>query len=101
MIRTRFLALMTAAGVALSAAAWAQQAYTTRTANVRAGPERDFPVVATLAPGTPVFIAGCLGDYQWCDVDFGSGRGWVNTRALQSNYHNRVVPLYGYGATLG
>jgi uncharacterized protein YraI len=101
MIRTRFLALVTAAGFALSAAAWAQQAYTTRTANVRAGPERDFPVVATLAPGTPVFVAGCLNDYQWCDVDFGAGRGWVNTRALQSYYQNRVVPLYGYGSTLG
>jgi uncharacterized protein YraI len=101
MIRTRFLALATAAGVLLSAAAWAQQAYTTRTANVRAGPDTDFPVVAQLAPGTPVQVDGCLPDYLWCDVDFGAGRGWVHTQSLQSYYGSRVVPLYGYGATLG
>ena len=101
MIRTRVLALVTAAGVLLSAAAWAQQAYTIRTANVRAGPNTDFPVVAQLAPGTPVYVDGCLSDYQWCDVNFGPGRGWVNTRALQSHYGSRVVPLYDYGATIG
>jgi uncharacterized protein YraI len=101
MVRTRFLALATAAGVLLSATAWAQQAYTTRTANVRAGPDTDFPVVAQLAPGTPVYVDGCLSDYLWCDIDFGAGRGWINTRALQSYYGSRVVPLYGYGATLG
>ena len=101
MIRTRVLALATAAGMLLSAAVWAQQAYTTRTANVRAGPDTDFPVVAQLAPGTPVHVDGCLSDYQWCDVDFGPGRGWVHTRALQSNYGSRVVPIYDYGASIG
>ena len=101
MIRTRVLAFVTAAGMLLSAAAWAQQAYTTRTANVRAGPDTTFPVVAQLAPGTPLYVDGCLADYQWCDVNFGPGRGWVHTRALQSYYGSRVVPLYGYGATLG
>src|SRR6187200_2085206 len=101
MIRKSFLAIATAAGLALSAAAFAQQAYTTRPANVRAGPAPDFPIVGTLAPGTPVNVAGCVADYLWCDVEFGGGRGWVSTRTLQSYYQNRVVPLYGYGATIG
>jgi len=101
MIRTRFLALATAAGIALSAAAFAQQAFTTRTANVRAGPAPDFPVVVTLPPGAQVNVAGCVDDYRWCDVDFGGGRGWLNTRALQTYYGDRLVPLYGYGANIG
>jgi uncharacterized protein YraI len=101
MIRTRFLALATAAGFALSAAALAQQAQTMRTANVRAGPAAEFPLVATLAPGTPVNVDGCVADYAWCDVDFGGGRGWVRAASLQSYYQNRVVPLYGYGASIG
>lgn len=101
MIKKRFIALAAAAGLALSGIAWAQQAFTTRTANVRAGPERDFPLVATLPPGASVYIAGCLSDYRWCDIDFGGGRGWVSSRSLQSNYGSTVVPLYSYGATLG
>jgi uncharacterized protein YraI len=85
----------------MSAAALAEQAYTTRTANLRAGPAPDFPVVARLAPGTPVFVDGCLSDYAWCDVEVGGMRGWLNTRTLQAYYGSRVVPLYGYGATIG
>src|SRR5439155_15122814 len=76
-------------------------AYTTTPANVRAGPAPDFPVVARLAPGTPVYIAGCLSGYQWCDVEFGGNRGWLNTRTLQAHYGSRVVPLYSYGQTIG
>jgi uncharacterized protein YraI len=101
MVRKSFLAIATAAGLALSAAAIAQQAYTTRSANVRAGPAVEFPVVATLPPGVPVRVDGCVADYLWCDVEFGGGRGWVSTHTLQSHYQNRVVPLYGYGATIG
>ena len=101
MIRTRFLAFATAAGMLLSAASWAQQAFTTGPANVRAGPDIDFPVVATLAPGTAVHVDGCVAEYRWCDVDVGPGRGWVSTSLLQSHYGSRVVPLYSYGATIG
>ena len=101
MVKNRLIALAAAAGIALSSAAWAQQAFTTRTANVRAGPERDFPLVATLPPGASVYIAGCVADYRWCDVDFGGGRGWVSTRSLQSTYSGSVVPLYSYGAQIG
>lgn len=101
MIRKRILALATAIGVALSAAALAQDARTTSNANVRAGPATDFPVVANLARGTPVHIAGCLSGYQWCDVEFGGNRGWIASRLLQTSYQSRVVPLDGYGATIG
>lgn len=101
MIKNRLIALAAAAGIALSSAAWAQQAFTTRTANVRAGPDREFPLVATLPPGASVYIAGCVADYRWCDVDFGGGRGWVSSRSLQSTYGGSVVPLYSYGAQIG
>lgn len=101
MIKNRLIALAAAAGIALSSAAWAQQAFTTRTANVRAGPDREFPLVATLPPGASVYIAGCVADYRWCDVDFGGGRGWISSRSLQSTYGGSVVPLYSYGAQIG
>jgi uncharacterized protein YraI len=101
MVKNKLIALAAAAGIALSSAAWAQQAFTTRTANVRAGPDREFPLVATLPPGASVYIAGCVADYRWCDVDFGGGRGWVSTRSLQSTYSGSVVPLYSYGAQIG
>src|SRR5258706_11536441 len=101
MIRSRYVALVAAAAIALSSAVWAQEVVTSRTANVRAGPAREFPLVATLAPGTPVSIAGCTDGYLWCDIDFGGGRGWVSTRSLQSYYRSDIVPLYGYGPALG
>jgi len=101
MIKSRWIALVAAAGIAVSSAAWAQQAVTTRTANVRAGPERDFPLVATLPPGAAVNVHGCLSDYRWCDVDFGGGRGWISTRSLQSYYGNAYVPFYSYAPTIG
>jgi len=101
MLRARFLALATATGFALSAAALAQDAQTTGNVNVRAGPATDFPVVARLPRGAPVHIEGCVSGYQWCDVEFGGNRGWIASRLLQASYQSRVVPLDGYGATLG
>src|SRR5258706_6979277 len=101
MIRKQFIALLAAAGMALSAVAAAQEAYTTRQVNVRAGPERDFPLVATLAPGTSVHVNGCVADYVWCDIDFGGNRGWVIGRSLQYYYAIRYVPLYSYAPSIG
>jgi hypothetical protein len=48
-IRSSFL--LAAFLCSISAAALAQEAYTNRTANVRAGPDRSYPLVAQLGPG--------------------------------------------------
>jgi uncharacterized protein YraI len=101
MMRIRSSHLLLAASLLFSAAVCAQEAYTTRPVSVRAGPARDYPLVATLAPGTPVSVAGCVTDYQWCDIITGGIRGWVYARGLQYVYEGRRVPIYGYGAIIG
>jgi uncharacterized protein YraI len=60
MSRARRFASSLVPGLLLSGAALAQTAYTVREANVRAGPERDYPVVTRLAPGTEVSVSGCV-----------------------------------------
>jgi len=62
MSRARRFASSLVPGLLLSAAALAQTAYTVREANVRAGPERDYPVVTRLPAGTPIEVTGCNED---------------------------------------
>ena len=100
-MRMRFSGFFVAVGLLCSAAAWAQEAYTTRPVNLRAGPARDYPLVAQLASGTPVTVAGCVSDYLWCDVIYGDVRGWAYAKGLQYTYQSRMVPIYGYGAAIG
>lgn len=97
----RFMIFIAAIGMAVSAAASAQEAYTSRPANIRAGPEQDYPLVATLAPGTPVNIVGCIDGYRWCDVIAYDIRGWVSARSLQFTYDGRRVGVLEYGPTIG
>jgi uncharacterized protein YraI len=101
MMRKRFSGFFIAAGLLCSAAVFAQEAYTTKAVNLRAGPARDYPLVAQLAAGTPVTVAGCVSDYLWCDVIYGDVRGWAYAQSLQYAYQNRQVPIYGYGAAIG
>ncbi|HZV93015.1 MAG TPA: SH3 domain-containing protein, partial [Caldimonas sp.] len=80
----------------------AQDATTTKFVNLRAGPARDYPLVATLGPGTPLAVQGCTVGYGWCDVIGAGGlRGWVYAGNLAYPYQNSEVPLLGYGATIG
>ena len=85
----------------ISAAALAQEAYTNRTANVRAGPDRSYPVVAQLGPGVALQVMGCIDDYSWCDVVFDDNRGWIYAGSLVYPYQNNRVPILGYGAIIG
>jgi len=86
---------------AIPAAALAQEAYTNRTANVRAGPDRTYPVVGQLPPGAGLQVMGCIDDYSWCDVVFGDNRGWVYAGSLSYPYQSGRVPILGYGAVIG
>ena len=86
---------------AIPTAALAQEAYTNRTANVRAGPDQSYPVVAQLPPGVGLQVMGCIDSYSWCDVVFGDNRGWVYAGSLSYPYQNRRVPILAYGPTIG
>lgn len=77
------------------------QAFTNRPANLRAGPRRDYPIVAQLSRGTPVMVAGCLSDYSWCDVILPRSRGWIYARSLNYPYQGSYVPVISYGPVVG
>lgn len=99
--RTRFAVLIGSVLLASSALVQAQNAYTSRPANVRAGPDRAYPLITQLAPGTPVDVSGCLSDWSWCDVGFDDTHGWVYAPSLAYVYEGSRVPLYSYAPSLG
>lgn len=68
----------------VSLPAFAQTASTTQAVNMRAGPDRAFPVVTWLPAHTPLRVFGCTTRWRWCDVAAGRSRGWVDSRYLSS-----------------
>ena len=78
------------AALVLVIAAWAPaalaQMLATVTAGVhlRAGPDIFFPSVMILPPGAAVTVFGCEQGFNWCDVQFGLNRGWVDAAFLQA-----------------
>ncbi|MGH8149334.1 MAG: SH3 domain-containing protein [Steroidobacteraceae bacterium] len=79
----------------------AQNAFTSRPMNVRAGPNREYPLVAQLGSGAPLDVRGCLSDWSWCDASFDGNRGWIYAGGLSFDYQGGRVPLYSYGPSLG
>jgi uncharacterized protein YraI len=95
------LAVLAGAALAIPAAAQAQQAFTARTVNLRAGPGTEYPIVVVLGQGFPLEVQGCLQDYRWCDVLAGPNRGWMYGGNISYAYQNSYVPLLNYGTVLG
>lgn len=60
-----------------------------RATQMRAGPERDYPLVRSIARGVPVTVHGCLDDRSWCDVTYGRDRGWVTAADLATRHDGR------------
>jgi len=87
--------------LAIPFATSAQDAFTTRTVNVRAGPDTSYPAVAVLGGGAPVQVMGCLDDWSWCDVGFEDNRGWVYAPYLSYVYQGARVPFYTYAPSFG
>jgi uncharacterized protein YraI len=93
--------LLALAMAGISAVAQAQLAYTAMPVNLRAGPARDYPIVAVLPGGLQIAVQGCLHDYSWCDVAAGSNRGWVYAGNINYFYQNTYVPVLNYGSVIG
>ena len=85
----------------LCGAAQAQLAYTAKVVNMRAGPAREYPIVAVLPGGLQVNVQGCLSDYRWCDVVAGPNRGWVYAGNISYAYQNSYEPLLYWGPVVG
>ena len=86
---------------ALPCMAQAQLAYTSKDAHLRAGPARDYPVIAVLPAGYEVSVQGCLRDYSWCDVIAGPNRGWIYAGNIVVDHQGTQVTVLDYGAAIG
>jgi len=103
--RNLMRALIAAGFVGLAHAACAAPGYVVGGADLRAGPDENYPMVASLPPGTPAEIYGCLPGWSWCDIVVnGSGggvRGWAAGVRLQVVYDDQPAFLPQYGAEAG
>lgn len=100
MIRRATIAALFALAL-LPAAAWAQFAYTNRDVNLRAGPNREFPLVMWVPGGVQVYVNGCIEGWTWCDVTVGDQRGWVYADFLSYDYYGQPVTIVSGGVLLG
>ena len=87
--------------VTLVSVATAQNAMTSDSAGVYAGPDSSYPEVAQLDADTPIQVMGCLDDWSWCDVAFEGNRGWLYSPDITYQYQGGYVPLYSYAPGLG
>ena len=97
---TAFGVLALAAAV-VPASASAQQGYTNKFAQLRAGPAREYPLVVAVPARVSLTVVGCLPDYRWCDVIVGANRGWLYAGNISYYYQGRNVPVLTYGSALG
>ena len=68
-------------------------AVATGNVNLRAGPSTGYPVIVVVPAGARIFTHGCLPSYSWCDIGFGSYRGWVSAGYVQVVYNGAPVVL--------
>jgi uncharacterized protein YraI len=101
MNRKKTLGLILGVAMLAPIAAYAQEAYTNRTTNMRAGPNTQFPLVASVPAGAYVHVNGCVEGYTWCDVTAGPERGWVYADFLSYPYQNQPVTVISAGPAIG
>jgi uncharacterized protein YraI len=95
-------ALLAVAAIAAPLDAFADlAAVTTQPANLRAGPDRSFPLVAWLPASARVDVMGCIDGWRWCDVVAGANRGWVYARFLSTEFRDRPTVILDSGSLLG
>lgn len=84
--------------VALAPQALAQTAklVTDERTSVYAGPNDDYPRVATVPAKRTVQVYGCLPGRQWCDVWVNGVRGWVESDDLVYWRNNRGSDVQRY-----
>jgi len=79
----------------------AQTAFTIQPVNLRAGPDRGFPLVGWMPGGVAVRVFGCTSGWRWCDVVSGRNRGWVFARYLSFTFQNQPMPIIMGGSRSG
>ena len=88
-------------GAATAAAAVVVGATVTAGVHLRAGPAIVYPSVVMLPPGATVQVFGCEQGFNWCDVQIGPNRGWVDAAFLQTMAPSGPVVIAYSGAAVG
>ena len=65
----------------------------TANVNLRAGPSTTYPAVTVVPAGTSVVTHGCVAGYAWCDVAWGTYRGWISAPYLQTVHNGATVVI--------
>lgn len=100
--RTAFVASLAVVALVAPALADAQYyGYAMRNVNVRAGPDRAYPLVGWLQDGTEVEIFGCLDSWRWCDIQGGVYRGWVYAGFIAYPYQDGWAAIRDIGPDSG
>ena len=98
-MRAMLKAVTLAAGLILPGAALAAtSAVVTTDLNVRTGPSASYQRYGTIPAGDQVTVYGCLAGYNWCDVDWAGGRGWVSGNYLAylgQRYYREPISTVG------
>lgn len=87
------LATLAILATCASTASAATVAIATGNVNLRAGPSTAYPVVTVVPAGARIATHGCLTGYSWCDIAFGTYRGWVSASYIQVVYKGGPVVL--------
>lgn len=98
------VATLLAAGAASAQPVYTQStqlAYTNRDVNVRAGPNREFPLVMWVPGGVQVYVNGCVDGWTWCDISVGDQRGWVYADFLSYQWSGQPVTVFSAGPVIG
>jgi uncharacterized protein YraI len=101
MMRAVLRGVLLIASITVATPGLAAYAFTARDANVRAGPEREYPLVAWLPVGSVVEVMSCTPDFRWCDVRWEAGRGYVYAGLLGYVYGDGWVVVRDAGPYLG
>lgn len=76
-IRNILSTAIVAAVLGVSGVAHAADAYLDQARNLRAGPNKNYPIIAQLPGGVGVNVRGCTAEFKWCDVSYRGAQGWV------------------------
>jgi uncharacterized protein YraI len=95
------------AALALGLVAWAPTALAQITAtltagvHLRAGPAIVYPSVQIVPAGAVVQVFGCEQGFNWCDVQVGAQRGWMDAAFLQAPSPSGPVLIANSPAVVG
>lgn len=80
----------------------ANSATVTVNLNLRAGPSTQYPVVVVVPQSAAVTVYGCNANVTWCDIAYGSARGWASANYIRvSSGGQTVVVTPGVAAAVG